>query len=251
MAGIPRRTFLQGAAATVGGAVIGPALQTLMAEAAGGHPGHPIERPPLGPVADKRDGIVRLWLPPGFAYRSFHDTDGAPLVLSDGTVLPGRHDGMAAFRARKGHGHKGSGRDGAVWLVRNHEVNAPGPAFGPSAPGADDAPYDPMAQGGTTSALVTEHGEVIEAFTSLNGTQMNCSGGRMPWGSWITCEETVNGPDVGADFTGVLERPADEAARLPVRGAGGWQVEPPADHQRRTLRPRSGRLQPARRASST
>ena len=30
---------------------------------------------------------------------------------------------------------------------------------------------------------------------------MNCSGGRMPWGSWITCEETVNGYDVGDDFT--------------------------------------------------
>jgi secreted PhoX family phosphatase len=32
---------------------------------------------------------------------------------------------------------------------------------------------------------------------------MNCSGGPMPWGAWVTCEETVNGPDVGPDFTGV------------------------------------------------
>ena len=24
----------------------------------------------------------------------------------------------------------------------------------------------------------------------------------MPWGSWVRCEETVNGPDVGPDFTG-------------------------------------------------
>ena len=46
-----------------------------------------------------------------------------------------------------------------------------------------------------------------EAWTGINGTQMNCSGGPMPWGAWVTCEETVNGPDVGADFTERLQRP--------------------------------------------
>ena len=30
----------------------------------------------------------------------------------------------------------------------------------------------------------------------------------MPWGAWVTCEETVNGPDVGADFTGGDQRPS-------------------------------------------
>ncbi len=136
----------------------------------------------LAPVADARDGIVRLHLPPGFSYRSFHDTE-TPVTLDDGTVLPGRHDGMAAFRSRRSRGN--------VTLVRNHEVNNPGPAFGDATKA-----YDPMAQGGTTTIEVTRYGEVVHAFTSLNGTQMNCSGGPMPWGSWITCEETVNGPDV-------------------------------------------------------
>ena len=45
---------------------------------------------------DLRDGAVRLHLPEGFSYRSFHDTE-SPVTLDDGTVLPGRHDGMAAF----------------------------------------------------------------------------------------------------------------------------------------------------------
>jgi len=49
---------------------------------------------------------------------------------------------------------------------------------------------------------------------------MNCSGGRMPWGSWITCEETVNGPDVGADFTG--------ASNVPLEQTHGWLFEVPA-----------------------
>ena len=61
--------------------------------------------------------------PEGFQYRSFHDTE-FPIVLDDGTVLPGRHDGMGAF----------PGPNGNVVLVRNHEVNNPVPAFGPGAP---------------------------------------------------------------------------------------------------------------------
>ena len=32
----------------------------------------------------------------------------------------------------------------------------------------------------------------------------------MPWGSWITCEETVNGPDVGPDFTGASNVTLDQ-----------------------------------------
>ena len=67
-----------------------------------------------------------------------------------------------------------------------------------------------MAGGGTTTIQVTRYGEVIRSFTSLNGTMMNCSGGQMPWGAWVTCEETINGPDVGPDFTGVSNVPLTE-----------------------------------------
>jgi secreted PhoX family phosphatase len=191
MGSFDRRSFLLGAAATTGGVFVGGSVQAAGAGAAGAHPPRP---PVLGPVADLRDGRVRLHLPPGFRYRSFHDTDGPPVVLHDDTVLPGRHDGMAAFDAR--------GRD--VWVIRNHEQNgsAVGGAFGPGTP------YDPSALGGTTSSLVTPFGEVLDSFTSLNGTQMNCAGGAMPWGSWITCEETVNGPDVFDDFTRNIPTPS-------------------------------------------
>ena len=197
---LTRRTF-------VGGMVAGPFVGYL-AQAAGAAAAHRAPpMPTLGPVPDSRDGIVRLHLPDGFAYRSFHDTE-ARVVLDDGTVLPGRHDGMAAF-----HGPRGR-----VLLVRNHELNNPGPAFGDAAQA-----YDPMAQGGTTTVEVTRFGEVVRAFTSLNGTQMNCSGGRMPWGSWVSCEETVNGPDVGPDFTGV--------SNVPLTQRHGFIFEVPAGGQ--------------------
>jgi hypothetical protein len=215
---IDRRRFIAGSAAAVAGgtALAGPFAGFLTGPVAAS------TAPVLGPVPDERDGIVRLWLAPGFRYRSFHDTE-QPVTLDDGTLLPGRHDGMAAFK----------GRHGNVVLVRNHEVNNPTPPFGDASQA-----YDTATGGGTTTIEVTGQGEVIRAFTSLNGTQMNCSGGPTPWGSWITCEETINGPDVGPDFTGasnvtltqrhgfLFEVPAGgQSDREPITAAGRFAHE--------------------------
>ena len=215
---LDRRSVLKStaAAAVVGGPFAG--LIAAPAEA---------RRPPnaanLVPIPDLRDNEVRLHLPRGYQYRSFHDTEET-VVLDDGTTLPGRHDGMGAFR----------GPNGNILLVRNHEVtNLPNtPAFGPGDP------YDAEAGAGTTTVEVTKFGEVERAFTSLNGTMFNCSGGIMPWGSWITCEETINGPDVGPDFQGqpntgleerhgfVFEVPKDgQSDRQPIRSAGRFPHE--------------------------
>ena len=207
---VERRTILKTAAAA---SMAGPFAGLVAGPAAGATHPQPV---PLAAVPDERDGVVRLHVPEGFRYRSFHDTE-ATVTLTDGTVLPGRHDGMGAF----------AGPAGTVVLVRNHEVNNPLPAFGPGTP------YDAMAGGGTTTIQVSTQGEVIRSFTSLNGTMMNCSGGQMPWGSWVTCEETINGPDVGPDFTGTsnipLTKPHGYVFEVPVsvfRGDGQSTREP-------------------------
>jgi secreted PhoX family phosphatase len=174
---------------------------------------------PLAPVADARDGAVRLDLPAGFNYRSFHLRG---TVLGDGSVLPARHDGMAAF----------AGPNGNSIIVRNHEINNPGPVLGVTGP-----IYDPRTQGGTVTVEVDWQGNVVNDFVSLRGTQMNCMGGRTPWGSWISCEETVNGGDVGPDFTGapntgllqhgyIFEVPVgDVSDAVPIRAAGRFAHE--------------------------
>ena len=92
-----RRLFLKGAAATTGGVLVGGSLQTMMASVASAAP--PDRFRVLGPVADLRDGKVRLHLPPGFQYRSFHDTDGPPIFMDDGARVPG-HVGSDAHRVQ-------------------------------------------------------------------------------------------------------------------------------------------------------
>ncbi|CAN5238383.1 DUF839 domain-containing protein [soil metagenome] len=199
---VDRRTVLKGSVAAV---VAGGPFAGFVNSAAGAvtSPSAAAGAAGLVPVPDRRDGVVRLALPPGFSYRSFHDTE-TPVVLDDGTNLPGRHDGMGAF----------DGPGGTVFLIRNHEVNGSPGAFGPRQP------YDAMAGGGTTTIHVTKTGRVLDSWTSLNGTMMNCSGGIMPWDAWVSCEETVNGPDVGPDFTRAsnvgLEQPHGYIFEVPV-----------------------------------
>ncbi|MBW3606467.1 MAG: PhoX family protein [Actinobacteria bacterium] len=239
MSDVDRRTFLkQGAAAAGAGLLAGP-FQGFFASAAHADPRgrRRLGYGPLAPVPDLRDGVERLLLPRGFHYRSFGPT-GA--TLTDGTTIPGRHDGMAAFRHDTRPVRRGRRRGRAV-LVRNHEVNGPVGAFGDLA-----SAYDEAAGGGTTTVVVDGRGNVERSFVSLNGTQMNCSGGPMPWGSWITCEETVNGPDVGDDFTGqdnslltqkhgyIFEVPAGgQGRREPIRNAGRFAHEA-AEYDKRT-----------------
>ena len=75
------------------------------------------------------------------ASNTARSTTPSHVTSTDGTTLPGRHDGMAAF----------PGPDGHVVLVRNHEVNGPvAAAFGPGTP------YDPKTGGGTTTIEVTQ-----------------------------------------------------------------------------------------------
>lgn len=140
---------------------------------------------PLKAVPDLADGQVRLHLPDGFAYRSF-DPGGSE--FTNGGKIPSYHDGMGAF----------AGPRGTVILVRNHEAVWPLGAFGDP-----EKAYDPAGPGGTSTVVVTGQGEVIHSAPSLTGTTTNCSGGRMPWGTWVSCEETVNGPDVANDYTGL------------------------------------------------
>ncbi len=151
---------------------------------------------PLAPVADEATGLPLLMLPAGFRYISGGWT-GDP--LEDQRRTPGAHDGMAAFAASNGR----------VRIARNHEV-LNGPTFAPALT------YDTAAGGGTTSLeFDPAAGKWLSARASLAGTARNCAGGPTPWGSWLTCEETLVEPGPGSLFL----RPHGYVFEVPVETA--------------------------------
>lgn len=132
----------------------------------------------LKPTASKNTGETLLALPEGFTYTVLGKVGSK---MSDGHLTPAAHDGTAAMNHR-----------GKIRLIRNHEVrNEPAKA---EVVGNPANAYDPLGGGGTTTLEIDPvTRELVRDFVSLGGTLVNCAGGRTPWGTWISCEETTAG----------------------------------------------------------
>ncbi len=182
-----------------------------------------------GPLIADRDKILDL--PGGFSYEII---GRAGETMSDGLILPGSPDGMAAF----------PGKGDEVVVVRNHEVSA-GSSSGQGAFGRrnellnkinkdrfyDSGKKSPCLGGTSTFVYDTRKKAVVRQFLSLAGTIRNCAGGPTPWNSWITCEETVvkSGGNLARDHGWCFDVPATDQPELadpvPLKAMGRFNHE--------------------------
>lgn len=187
-----RRHFLKVGSIAFGSFLLGPLAKAGLAQS-GSHSLYD-QLDLLGPLMPPDANGIRL--PAGFASRLVAQSAQHVLPGAD-YIWHGAPDGGATFATD----------DGGWIYVSNSEIRNHG--------------------GGAGALRFNQHGEVTDAYAILSGTNSNCAGGKTPWNTWLSCEETPDGLVYECDPFGqqaAIVRPAlgrfkhEAVAVDPVRG---------------------------------
>ena len=165
---LTRRSFMRSAALASGALALGPSFWSRAVASAA-----TVTDGPYGPLGPP--DALGLRLPAGFRARLV--ARGGEVVPGTPYVFPVQADGQTTIASR----------DGGWILVTNSEAPAP--------------------SGGSSAIRFARDGRITDAYRILGQTNLNCSGGRTPWGTWLSGEEV------------------DEGTGFAVRGAV-WECDP-------------------------
>lgn len=159
-------------------------------------PARPALRSLIGEVGELGSGDEHgLRLPPGFQARVLARSGEA--VPGTSFVWPSDPDGGATFVTADGG-----------WIYT--------------------ANSEPFFDGGASALRFNAEGALIDAYSILRGTAMNCSGGATPWHTWLSCEEVSRGQVYECDPWG--EQPAVLRAALGTFRHEAIAIDPVRGH---------------------